>query len=90
VALTARFPFDDDHLDLHDQPLAGASGSLALTNGTVSTTFNFANLQSPPLTPENPGNGQGDEEGEIDIVTTLVARKAGSTNAITLINDSTV
>jgi hypothetical protein len=90
VVLTARFPFDDDHLDLHDQPLAGASGSLALTNGTVSTTFNFANLQSPPLTPENPGNGQGDEEGEIDIVTTLVARKAGSTNAITLINDSTV
>lgn len=81
--LNARFPYDDDHDDLHNQALAGAAGSLAFTNGTISTTFNFGNLQAPPKTPDTPG------KTEIDIDLTLVARKLGSTDAVAVVNDST-
>lgn len=81
--LNAKFPFDDDHDDLHNQALAGAAGSLAFTNGTISTTFNFGNLQAPPNTPENRG------KTEIDQDLTLVARKLLTTDALTVVNDST-
>jgi hypothetical protein len=83
--MQARFPFDADHQDLHGYPLAGQAGSLALTNGTISTTFNFGCLQTPDETPENHGKRQG----EIDITKVLVARKLGSTDSVTAVNDST-
>lgn len=83
ISLQTAHPFDADTDDLHGQALAGATGSLAITNGTVSTTFSFAKLQVPQEDP----NVEGKQE--IDLELMMVARKDGSTAEMTVTNDST-
>lgn len=83
VSLQTVHPFDTDTDDLYAQALAGAAGSLAITNGTVSTTFTFGKLQVPKEDP----NVQGKQE--IDLSLMMVARKDGSTAELTVTNDST-
>jgi hypothetical protein len=82
INLFVGTPFDSEHVDLYDQALAGAAGSLAITNGAVSTTFNFATLQVPAETPEIPG------KVEIDLPLKMTARKVGSTPSLSVTIDS--
>jgi hypothetical protein len=82
--LRAVVPFDSANTDLYDQSAAGASGTFALTNGTISTSFAFANLIAPPEGPVIPG------KTELDLTVQWMARSSGSTKEIIITNDSTV
>jgi len=82
VILRTRVPFTTTAL--YEQPLAGATASLVITNGTVGTTFNFATLQAPAHSPVVRG------KTEIDMIIDAVARTVSTTNEIAATNDVTV
>ncbi len=76
--------------DLYAQALAGAGGTLQLTNalgGTppigYRTTFSFATLQSPDRSPQVPGRQ------EIFLNLEMVARKVGGADEMSVTHDST-
>lgn len=83
VMLRVAVPWDSDHDDLLDAAAAGAAGSIALTNGTVSTTFSFANLQIPPVDPVVPG------KTPLSLMLQFIARETDATKEIVVTNDST-
>lgn len=83
VVLSTVHPYDADEDDLYDQALAGAAGTLAFTNGAVSTSFAFANLAVPANTPVITG------KTEIDLELTMQARMSSTTREIIVTNDST-
>lgn len=59
ITLEMAIPYGADSIDLHDQAIAGAAGTLTLTNGSQSTLFTFENLKSPANTPVT--SRRGDE-----------------------------
>lgn len=76
--------------DLYSQALAGAAGTLQLTNalgGTpptgYQTTFSFATLQVPDRSPNVPGRQ------ELFLNLEMVARRVGATPELTVTHDST-
>lgn len=83
VDLSVTLPYDTDNDDLYDQALAGATGTLALTNGTVSISHVFATLQLPAEQPEIPG------KTEIDLELNMSARRLSSTGSLVATIDST-
>lgn len=82
VALRVRVPFDSTAL--YAQSLAGAAATLVITNSSVSTTFSFATLQAPAVSPVVRG------KTEIDLIVDAVARTVTTTSELTVTNDSTV
>lgn len=84
VALRAVVPYDTANLDLYDQAVAGAAGTFALTNGTISTSFAFANLVAPSEGAVIPG------KTELDLQLQFIARSSSTTKEIVVTNDSTV
>jgi hypothetical protein len=83
VKLKTVHPYDDDTDDLYGQALAGAAGSLVVTNGSVSITHTFGTLQVPDDTPEVPG------KVEIDLELNMDARRVGSTPSLSVTIDDT-
>lgn len=76
--------------DLYAQALAGAAGTLQLTNalgGTpptgYRTTFNFATLQVPDRSPNVPGRN------EFYLNLEMAARRVGSTAELSVTHDAT-
>lgn len=84
VMLRARVPYDSANLDLYDQAIAGAAGTLALTNGTISTSFAFANLVAPSEGAVIPG------KTELDLTVQFIARTSSTTKELIVTSDSTV
>lgn len=84
INFQAVVPYDSGNSALYDAALAGVSGNLAITNGTVSTTFTFGTLQLDTETPEIRG------KQELDLVLSGSIRKTGSTSSLVVTNDSTV
>lgn len=83
VGARFRFPYDDDHDDLHGIARAGIAGNMLLTNGNMSTEFDFPCLQAPSNTPFI----EGHEEIHIDV--NFVARGLSTAKEIEVTNDST-
>jgi hypothetical protein len=83
INFNAVVPYDSGTSALYDAALAGVSGNLAITNGTVSTTFTFGTLQLDTETPEIRG------KQELDLVLNGSIRKTGSTSSLVVTNDST-
>lgn len=73
VTFNCDVPYISDHSALYDQAVAGAAGSLAITQGNTTTTLTFAKLQVPEDSPVVPG------KGEILLTLPMVARKDGAT-----------
>lgn len=76
VMLEVKTPFTSAEVDLYNQALLGAAGSLVLTNGADSLSFAFAALQFPNNTPVVPG------KVEIPLEMRGVARTSGSTKEL--------
>jgi hypothetical protein len=90
ISLRTMHAWAAANTDLYAQALAGAAGSLQLTNalgGTpptgYQTTFSFATLQVPARSPVVPGRQ------EFFLNLDMVARKVGSTAELTVTHDST-
>lgn len=86
VTLDVDFQFTSANAsDLFEYPNAGYSTcTLNFTNTTVLTTFSFNLLKAADLSPVIQG------PGEVALRLRLIAFKTGSTNEITVTNDSTV
>ena len=84
VTLDLVVPYDSGNSNLYDAMATGLSGTLAITNSTVSTTFTFGTLEAVTPSPHVRG------KTEIDMHIRAVARKSGSTDAVSVVNDSTV
>lgn len=82
ISLQMTVPYTADEIDLYDQGVAGAAGSLTLTNGGQSTVFSFANLKAPAETPVVSG------KTEEFLTLNMVAYKSGSTNELIVTHDS--
>lgn len=82
VVLNAVLPYDSGTSNLYGQALAGAAGSIQLTNGNLKTTFTFGTLQAPIKSPFVRG------KTEIDMEAVFIARRSGSTPSISVNNDS--
>lgn len=76
-------PYTSDEVDLYDQAVAGAAGTLTLTNGGQSTLFTFANLKCPAETPPI------QDKGEMLLTLNMVAYQSGSTKELVVTHDST-
>ena len=90
ITLRTMHAWAADNVDLYKQALAGAAGTLVLTNalgGTpptgYRTTFSFATLQVPDRSPNVPGRD------EFFLNLEMVARQVGSTRELTVTHDST-
>lgn len=83
IGVQVTTPLDSEELDLYGQAVAGATASIVLTNGSVSTAFNFGALQVP------------DEgaiiEGKSQLILRLegTARSLSTTKELVVVNDST-
>lgn len=82
ITLKTTSPFTTDEVDLYEQALAGAAGTLVLTNGGLSTTFTFAALQAPAVSPVVGG------KQEIPLKLKMTARMTGSTRELVVTHDS--
>lgn len=51
IQLNTTHPFNDTNKDLYDQAVAGATGSLAINDGTTPHTISFGILQVPAESP---------------------------------------
>jgi len=84
VMLTVETPYTSSEVGLNTAAFAGAAGSLVFTNGNMSTTFTFGNLQlNPKTTPVVNG------KSEIVQRLTYQAFRSGSTREIAVTSDST-
>jgi hypothetical protein len=84
IAVQARMPYDSGTSNLYAQARAGAAGTVAFTNSTVSTTFTFGTLQTNDESPIVRG------KTEIEYIFNAIARKTGSTASLSVSSDSTV
>ena len=57
IGLSLSIPYNADSVDLHDQSVAGASGTLTLTQGTTFA-FTMGNLKSPAQSPVTSRRGE--------------------------------
>lgn len=85
ITLAMSVPYTADEIDLHAQSVAGAAGTLTLTNGGTSTLFTFANLKSPADSPVNGGRGQ---EGMLNLQ--MTAYQSSTTKELVITHDSSV
>jgi hypothetical protein len=83
VTLRVRVPYDSGNSNLVDTSVAGAAGTLAITNGAVSTSIAFTNLRNSFDDPTIEGLK------EIDAIFTYSAFHDGTTGEIVITNDST-
>lgn len=83
VGLRIVVPYDSGTSNLIDTGLAGAAGTLAITNGTVSTSVAFTNLKNSFDDPTMPGLT------EVDAVFDFASYHDGTTPEIVITNDST-
>ena len=83
ITVKMEVPHNADTIDLHDQSVAGAAGTLTLTNGNVSTLFTFANLKSPAETPASTRRG-----GEYMLNLNMEARETDSTKELVVTHDA--
>jgi len=90
ITLNTTHAWAAANTDLYAQALAGAAGSLQLTNalgGTpptgYQTTFSFATLQVPDRSPSVPGRD------ELLLNLEMLARRVGSTAELSVTHDST-
>jgi hypothetical protein len=90
ITLRTMHAWAADNVNLYKQALAGAAGTLELTNalgGTpptgYRTTFSFATLQVPDRSPNVPGRD------ELFLNLEMVARQVGGTRELTVTHDST-
>lgn len=51
VTVRAVVPYTADEVDLYDQSVAGAAGTITFTNGNTSCAFAFGNLKAPAESP---------------------------------------
>lgn len=82
TTLTTTHPYDSGTSNLYNAAVAGAAGSLAFVNGSVSITFTFGNLQADIVTPVITG------KREIDLQLQMSARSLSSTPALSCAIDS--
>lgn len=82
VTASFKFAADTDHVALRKVALAGVAGSVAITNGSLSTTFAFACLQAPRKTPIITGHT------ESDFTVNFVARGLSTTKELIVTNVS--
>lgn len=80
VTLNTVVPAIAGNAALADQALAGATGTLVLTNGAFSTTFTFGTLQSPMEDP------MVADKGPVNYNLNMMARRTGVTNEIQITN----
>jgi len=80
ITLRTKHAWASQNTDLYNQALAGASGTLAFTNGSSSTTFSFGTLQVPAASPNTAG------KREIMLQLDMVARKTGGTLELSVSN----
>lgn len=84
IQLRTIHPYDSGNSGLVDTAVAGAAGTLAITNGAVSTSFAFANLKSSFEDPTIEGLG------EIDLQLDMTSYQAtDGTKELIVTNDST-
>jgi hypothetical protein len=83
IQLRTRHPYDSGNSGLLDTAIAGAAGTLAITNGTVSTSVAFTNLKSDQEDPTL------DSLGEVDLELDMTSYHDGATKEIVITNDST-
>ena len=85
VTLTVTAPWTSSETALYDiSSVAGADGSLVLTNGNQSLSFAFANMKLAPATTPVVGG-----RGEITQGLTFNIYKSGTTNELIVTHDST-
>lgn len=82
VVYSVYVPFTSANADLYAQSAAGTTGTLVLTNGSLSCTFTFGVLQAPIVGPSI------EHKGEVLLPITYVARKVSSTMEIAVSNVS--
>lgn len=90
ITLQTMHAWAADNTDLYAQALAGAAGTLQLTNALggappagYQTTFSFATLQVPDRSPNVPGRD------EFFLNLEMVARSVGGAPELTVTHDST-
>jgi hypothetical protein len=83
VVCRIAVPYDDDAANLYTQSTAGASGTVTLTNGNMSTLFTFGNLRYPVESPVTPG------KTELELHVNMIAYSSASTPEIRITHDST-
>lgn len=82
VTFKCTTPFTAAEAGLYNQAVAGAAASMVFTNGSQSTTFDFAALQFPPQTPTVPG------KSEIPLILEGTARRTAAAAELTVTNVS--
>lgn len=83
ITLRTRHPFTSTEMSaLYGLAAAGATGSVAITNSGLSTTFTFAILQAPDNSPSIQG------KSEVILPLEMVARETSSTKELVVTNDS--
>jgi hypothetical protein len=55
VTLDMQLPYTSDEIDLIDQAVTGAAGTMTFTNGALINGWAFANLKAPNESPITPG-----------------------------------
>lgn len=58
ITLTCQLPWNGDNDDLYDMAMAGVEGSLALSDGTDTYTFDFGKLLAPAEGPDGPARAE--------------------------------
>lgn len=76
TTLQTVLPWNDANVTLYDQAIAGATGNLAINDGTTGHLFTFGILQVPPEAPAIPG------KQEVNITLNMEAVKSGNTPSI--------
>jgi hypothetical protein len=82
VVCRIAIPYDDDAANLYTQSTDGASGTVTLTNGNMSTLFTFANLKYPVESPVTRG------KTELELYVNMIARSSGATKELVITHDS--
>lgn len=84
VGIRVRTPWNGDHSQLLEPDLdPGGTSTITLTNGAYSTTFTFARITSPNISPVV-GN-----RSELFLDRDFRAYKSGSTDELSIVNDVT-
>src|SRR5690606_17613093 len=83
ITLNATVPYNSSNSALYAQAVAGAAGTLVITNGGYSTTFTFGRLQVPEDSPVAPGRGS-----EVVLNLPMTARAVSTTKELVVTHDS--
>lgn len=81
ITLRTSHPYASENADLYDQAVAGAAGSLVLSNSSGTTTFTFAKLQVPAESPQS-------QAGEIMLTLNMDATSDDDTKELVVTHDA--